>query len=265
MAAHRYWALLVTARPGSGNGVGLAEVQMRATTGGANIATGGTAGGASSFGFVPANAFDGNAGTDWHNAATGGLPVRLSYDFGSAVDVAEIAVTTPGAGSTYPGATYGPAACWIQWSDDGTAWRYGTGAADLSGLGNAASFTLTGVSDTQPGARRVGSALRMVPGNPMPAGAGIRRVGGLVRHDAADGGPYRVAGTVKVDGTPAVPVARRVRLFDVASGRLVRQVWSGADGAFAFARLRAGEYLVVSDDHTRTYNAVVADRVAAVP
>lgn len=265
MAAHRYWAVLVTARPGSGNGVAIAEVEMRATSGGANIATGGTAAGTNTVGHPPAQAFDADAATEWRDGATGGVPVRLSYDFGSAVDIAEIVVTTPGAASAYAGATYGPAACWIQWSDDGTAWRYGTGAADLSGLGNAASATLTGVSDAVPAGRRVGGALRTVPVNPMPAGAGVRRVGGLVRHDTADGGPYRVAGAVKIDGTPAVPVARRVRLFDVISGRLVRQVWSGPDGAFAFERIRAGEYLVVSDDHTRTYNAVAADRVAAVP
>lgn len=264
MASHRHWALLVTARPGSGNGVCLAEVQMRSTSGGANIATGGTAGGASTFGLVPANAFDADNNTIWHNAATGGLPVRLSYDFGSAVDVVEIVVRNPPAGSTtgLPGSVYGPAACWIQWSDDGVNWSFGGPASDLSVLGDAASATILGVNDTLPGTRLVGAVARLSPGAAVSSTG--RRAGGLTRFDSADGGPFRVAGTVKIDGTPATPVARRVRLFDVISGRLVREAWSGADGAFLFEKIRAGEYLVVSDDYTRTYNAVVADRVSAV-
>lgn len=264
MAAHRYWALLVTARPGTGNGVAIAEAVMRSTIGGANIAIGGTAGGTNNVGHPPANAFDGNGATEWRDGATGGNPVRLSYDFGSPVDVAEVVVTTPGAASAYNGATYGPAACWIQWSDNGTAWFFGGPASDLSGLGNAASQTIAGVSDTLPGARRVGTSQRLSPGV-APGLSSARRLGGLLRRDLADGGAFRVAGTVKIDGTPTTPVARRVRLFDVISGRLIRQTWSALDGSFSFERIRAGEYLVVSDDYTRTYNAVVADRVMAVP
>lgn len=265
MAAHRYWALLVTARPGTGNGVAIAEVQMRATSGGANLATGGTAGGTNTVGHPPAQAFDGDGATEWRDGATGGLPVRLSYDFGSPVDIVEIVATTPGAASAYAGATYGPAACWVQWSDDGTAWRYGTGAADLSGLGNAASATLTGVSDTLPGARATGEALRMAPVNPMPTGSGNRRIGLPMRHDTADGGPFRVAGTVVIDGTPATPVARRVRLFDVVSGRMVRQQWSAADGTYQFAKIRQGPWMTVVDDYTLTYEADAATQVLAVP
>lgn len=267
MAAHRHWALLVTARTGSGNGVGLAEVEMRASPGGADQCSGGSAGGASSFGQVPANAFDNNDATIWHNASTGGLAVRLSYDFGAPVDVAEIFVRNPaatGGGTGFPGVTYGPAACWVQWSDDGTIWQYGGPASDLSGLGNAASATISGVSDTLPGAQVGGSAVGAIPALPPASGAGSVR-GSDFRFDAADGGAFRVAGTVKIDGSPAMPVARRVRLFDVISGRLIRATWSATDGSFSFEKIRAGEYLVVSDDYTRTYNAVVADRVMAVP
>lgn len=261
MAAHRYWALLVTARPGTGNGVAIAEVAMRSTAGGANIATGGTAGGTNNVGHPPTNAFDGNGATEWRDGATGGNPVRLSYDFGSAVDVVEIVVTTPGAGSAYPGATYGPAACWVQWSDDGVAWKYARPAADLSSLGNAASATLESVSDTSPGASIVGASLRFAPGVPaVPA----RRLGALHRYDLADGGPYRVAGTVVIDGTPATPASRRVRLFDKISGRLVREMWSAADGTFEFAQVRVGPWLLVVDDYTLTYEADAATEVLAV-
>lgn len=269
MAAHKYWALLVTARAGSGNGVGLAEVEMRSTPGGADLCTSGLASGASSFGQVAANAFDDDDATIWHNASTGGQRVRLAYDFAAPVSVAEILVRNPaatGSGTGFPGATYGPAACWVQWSDDGVTWRYGGPTTDLSSLGDAASATIESVSDTAPCARVDGRAVRMVPPNLPPSGpSGARVVGAAARHDVADGGPYRVAGTVKIDGSPPTPVRRRVRLHDVVTGRLVRQAWSDADGAFSFERIRAGEYLVVSDDHTRLYNAVVADRVLAVP
>lgn len=264
MAAHRYWALLVTARPGTGNGVAIAEAVMRSSIGGPNIATGGTPGGTNNVGHPPANAFDGNAATEWRDGATGGNPTRLSYDFGSAVNVVEVAVTTPGAGSAYNGATYGPAACWVQWSDDGVSWRFGTPATDLSRLGNSETATISGVSDTLPATRAVGSVARLSPGMPPRTGGGQAH-GAVLLRSAADAGPYRVAGTVKIDGTPATPVRRRVRLFDVVSGRLVREQWSATDGTFSFDKIRAGEYLVVSDDYTRTYNAVVADRVSAVP
>lgn len=267
MAAHRYWALLVTARTGSGNGVGLAEVQMRGTPGGADLCTSGTASGIGSFGKVAANAFDDDDATIWHNASTGGLAVRLSYDFGAPVDVVEIFVRNPaatGSGAGFPGVTYGPAACWVQWSDDGTAWQFGGPASDLSGLGNAADQTISGVNDIASGAQVIGLAVGVTPVLAPDVGAGSAQ-GQAFLHDAADGGAFRVAGTVKIDGTPATPVARRVRLFDVISGRLIRQTWSALDGSFSFERIRAGEYLVVSDDYTRTYNAVVADRVMAVP
>lgn len=262
MTAHRYWALLVTARPGTGNGVAIAEVAMRATSGGANIATGGTAGGVDNVGHPPAQAFDGNTATEWRNGATGGLPVRLSYDFGSPVSVAEVVVTVPDAASPYHGGTYGPAACWMQWSDDGTTWRYGSPAADLSGLGDGASATLGSVSDTQPGARQAGTTQRLAPGVTSVQGRYQAR---LLRYDAADSGPYRLAGTVVIDGTPVTPASRRVRLFDVVSGRMVRQMWSATDGTYEFSKLRAGPWMVVVDDYTMTYEADAATQVMAVP
>lgn len=109
----------------------------------------------------------------------------------------------------------------------------------------------------------------VVGGLPRVSSPRVRTGGGqmhglLVRHDAEDGGAYRVAGTVAIDGSPVTPVSRRVRLFHRLSGRLVRETWSAADGTFAFERIKAGEYLVVTDDHTRTYNAVAADAVQAV-
>lgn len=264
MAAHRYWGLLVTARPGSGNGVSIAEVEMRATSGGADQCSGGTASGLSSAGQVPANAFDNNDATVWYYGSVPAGGLLLSYDFGSAVTVAEVILRNAAVGSTYPGVTYGPAACWVQWSDDGTAWQYGTPASDLSGLGNAAAATIESVTDTPPVARYVGTPLRVSPG--VASGpSGARVFGQVMRNDLADGGAYRVAGTVAIDGTPATPVRRRVRLFHRLTGRLIRETWSALDGTFAFEKIALAEYVVLSDDYNRVYNAVVADAVVSVP
>lgn len=266
MAAHRYWGLLILARAGSGNGVGVAEVEMRASAGGADQCTGGAASGASSFGQVAANAFDNDAATIWHNAGTGGDAIRLSYDFGTPVSVAEVFVrnvAATGSGTGFPGSTYGPGMCWVVWSDDGTSWELTDAVANLTALGNAEAATIA-VTDAVPGAAAAGGSISF--GTGWPAGApSARPVGGFIRHDTVDGGPYRVAGTVAIDGTPTTPVRRRVRLFHRLSGRLVREVWSAEDGAFEFTKIAAGEYVVMSDDYTRTYNAVVADAVMAVP
>ena len=265
MAAHRYWGLLFTPRAGSGNGISLAEVEMRASTGGADLCTGGTAGGLSTGGQVPANAFDDNNATLWYYGAAS-PNVRLTYDFGTPVSVVEVFVRNAaisGSGSGFPGTTYGPAGCWVQWSDDGTAWSYGPPATDLSGLGNDGTATITGVSDAVPPARLDGGESHILTSWP-PTGLVYRGLGTVARLDAVDGGAYRVAGTVAIDGTPAVPVRRRVRLLHERTGRLVREAWSAEDGTFEFAGLALAEYIVLTDDHTRLYNAVVADKVTAV-
>ena len=281
MAAHRYWALLLMARPGSGNGVSLAEVQMRATAGGANQCVGGTASGAATSGTSAAGAFDGNTGTHWYNGAVG-LQTRLSYDFGVAVTVAEVVVTTSGAGLTpdRPGATYGPAACWVQWSDDGTAWFYANPARQLGVLGDAESATIGPTFDTGvgPGGRTAGHVARLSPGG--LGTARWRAPGRTLRYDPVDGGPLRVAGDVGikaedggtgalitgVDGNQIQPLRRRVRLLQRLTARLVREAWSNATtGAYAFAGLKDQDYLVVVDDYARVYNAVAADAVRPTP
>lgn len=265
MAAHRYWALLVTARPGTGNGVAIAEVQMRGTPGGTNLASGGTAGGTNNVGHPPANAFDGNGATEWRdgNTAASGGATRLSYDFGTAVDIVEVLVTTPGAASPYNGATYGPAACWVQWSDDGVIWRYSHPASELSSLGNAATATITGLVDLTPAGYIRASSWRFSSGvaalAPRPA------PGGRMSFDLYDGGHARIAGTVQIDGTPATPAARRVRLHDQATGRVVRETWSDAAGAYSFEKLAQRPYYVIAFDHTGLHDPVARDQRIPVP
>lgn len=85
--------------------------------------------------------------------------------------------------------------------------------------------------------------------------------------DVVDGGTGRIAGTVKVAGTPNVPAMRRVRLFDRRTARCIRETWSDpASGAYAFDEIALGrEYTVVALDHTGEHNAVIADPIQAEP
>lgn len=84
--------------------------------------------------------------------------------------------------------------------------------------------------------------------------------------DAQDGGKFKVQGTVAIDATPDIPVRRKVRLFCLQSGRLVRETWSDpVTGAYLFDCIRQGPWLVVSHDYANSYNAVVADNILGEP
>jgi len=77
--------------------------------------------------------------------------------------------------------------------------------------------------------------------------------------DIEDGGSYQITGTVDELG---VPGRYRVRLFDRISGRLIREIWSAADGTYSFQNLayRPQGYFVVAYDHGENpHNAAIAD------
>lgn len=104
--------------------------------------------------------------------------------------------------------------------------------------------------------------IQYAPSPPPAYGTGTQIQRGAISSgvDFQDGGNYKLTGTVKI--TPASPTFARVRLHDFFSGRIVRETWSDpATGAYAFTRIRNGQFYVVSFDHTGTYNAVIADRL----
>jgi hypothetical protein len=81
------------------------------------------------------------------------------------------------------------------------------------------------------------------------------------RHDLYDSGAYRITGTVDELG---VAGSYRVRLFDRYSGRLMRETWSDANGAYSFSSIayRNQGYFVVAYDHGGSpLNAAIADLV----
>lgn len=121
--------------------------------------------------------------------------------------------------------------------------------------------------------------------NPVPNPRGIERTGRslylngpghqLATLDQMDGGggngtptggvsdPSRmgvIAGTVL--DIQAQPVSRRVRVHERATGRIVRETWSDADGKYRFTDLDPRRaFYVMAFDHTLQQNAVVSDNV----
>ena len=73
----------------------------------------------------------------------------------------------------------------------------------------------------------------------------------------------RIAGTVKEDGSPDVPVKRRVRLHREQDGFLIREVWSHpVTGAYSFDYIDATQrYTVITYDYEHDYRAVIADNI----
>ena len=118
---HRYWRVrtLIT---GAAGPTSYAEVQMREFSGSVDQCTGGTplsSSNSATEGFTtPANAFDANASTAWSSTTADGQTAWIGYDFGTPVDVTEIALTSRSDAS----ATQTPTKFVLEWSDDGTSW-----------------------------------------------------------------------------------------------------------------------------------------------
>lgn len=87
----------------------------------------------------------------------------------------------------------------------------------------------------------------------------------LAYRNTYQGGNGRVAGTVKIKGSPNAPVQRKVRLIDEATGLMLREVFSDpVTGAYEFLYVsRDHKYTVVSYDWANNYRAVLADNIAA--
>ena len=119
--SHAYWRFVSMAAD-SDDAVCFAEIEFRATPGGADQATGGTPTAssvwtASNPDLFAANAFDDNPATIW-SAENNTNYAWLRYQFASPVEVAEVAITARNdvAADTSPGEFA------IQYSDDGTTW-----------------------------------------------------------------------------------------------------------------------------------------------
>lgn len=260
IGAHLYWAVYLDPH-NPNNRAAIAEVEMRVAIGGANACTGGTPFGP---GGTPSDAFDGNASTWWEsnsNRAPLSIP-RVGYQFPSAVEIAEVVLTNNSNASMI--SPYGV----LAWSDDGTNYTPVAPVFNLSGSASG-SVTINGFTETTSGSA-VGDGSVPQFGDWAVALApepGVTPVGVAASADAW-GGDRRVAGTVAIDmpgDAPDTPVHRRVRLYDKASGALMRETWSDATtGAYEFRGVRAGPVIVMAEDYNKVFNVVASDNVLPV-
>lgn len=138
MAAHQYWRLYIT-EGNSATGVDIATLQMRATSGGADQCSGGTASASNAAGANPAvNAFDGSNTTTWQTTALPTLPVWLKYAFAAPVTVTQIAMVFSSAGYSFA-----PKAFDVQFSDDNSSWTTAWSASGLSSPTFSTTYTST--------------------------------------------------------------------------------------------------------------------------
>jgi len=121
VGSHRYWRINITATDTGATATSLAELEFRATVGGATLCTGGTASASSTFdaSHTAIEGFDGNGNTTWSSVSSG-LPAWLRYVLPSASSVNQVAIRARNEGGSTFGQT--PKDFSIQSSDDGTTW-----------------------------------------------------------------------------------------------------------------------------------------------
>jgi hypothetical protein len=213
MAAHTYWRFSWATSNGGGN-IALAEVELRTSVGGADAATGGTAGGTNVNGSFPAaNAFDDNSSTDYQSSA---VVSTLSYQFGSAVDIVEYAFKAAASLNV----NLAPNVWTLEYSDDGAAW---TPAARSTGQ---SSWTAS-----EQRVFPVAIAARKLPIS-VPAVQTGSAAGTVSRLGTKSASSTRnLAGVAKVGGVATGGLL--VRVYDKYSGTKLGEALSAGDGSYS--------------------------------
>ena len=142
----RYWRVWPLDVESVSDRPGVSELQFRATPGGSNVATGGTA--LSGGGGFPANAFDGNPGTEWN--ATGEIGTAwIGYDVGAGNTIAVNEVYM----RAYSTASRTPSSFRLEYSDDGSTWveLMTKSATHPWAASSFMVFTNTGLTSENPG------------------------------------------------------------------------------------------------------------------
>jgi hypothetical protein len=122
--AYAYWRLAMHT---DSNVCALAEIEMRASLGGADQCAGGTPTATTTFGGQVASlAFDNNSATYWAATAKYG---GMTYQFAAPVTVAQLSLTARNDASAYVQA---PLGVWVQFSTNGTDWTTAWFANGLS-------------------------------------------------------------------------------------------------------------------------------------
>lgn len=255
----QYWRLTILANA-SGLTKALTEVAFLGV-GGTDLSVGGLAfASRESGGNVAANAFDKDTGTLW--ATPSSLAVdHIGYDHGAPVSVDGVRISWGGNPNQLP--LNGTQSLRLQYSDDGVNYSRVMLLTLTSGdftINTTAEFDINDLSAMV--AETVGGFVFV---SSPTAEQGLTTVftpdGVQPYHDFEFGGFGRVAGTVKEDGSPDVPVKRRVRLHREQDGLLIREVWSDpVTGEYSFDGISQDyKYYVVAFDYTETYTAVIKD------
>lgn len=261
---YRYWRARIVGRGLAGAAARVYSLEMRETadTSGTNVATA-TYGSYSATGTGSntwtslASAFDSNAGTyaGISLSPSDALDPTLILDFGAgaARDIQSFGWTW------YCPSGYAYSVM-LEGSDDGAGWVLRAFIPTLWSNTNtgyaAAAFPISGASGVPP--------LAAIQGAERPSAASRLSLSPH-RFDLEDGGQYRIVGTVKVKGSPNVPVHRRVVLINERSRRIVRETWSDpVTGAYAFEGIRGDvAYTTLAYDYTGNYRGVLADNLTA--
>ena len=113
----------------------------------------------------------------------------------------------------------------------------------------------------------IGSAHQVVAGLVPPRVSPPRTDGSAhLTLSVHDGGALRITGTTRNTGTPTAPVARRVRLHDQLTGRVITDTWSNpTTGAYAFNNIRTGIFYVTAFDHTGQFGGVIETDITPEP
>lgn len=115
-----YWRLRFASGPWNANYVSLSEIEMRATEGGADQCSGGTATASTEntgIGATAAKAFDNDNSTVWETTSGNGVNSWIRYQFASAVAVNEISVRN---WASWP--LEAPKDIVVEYSNDGSSW-----------------------------------------------------------------------------------------------------------------------------------------------
>ena len=258
MPTARYWRMGVGASTGN-TFVTLVEVQFLDATF-TDVSVGGTAFSSSvhTSGQEADKAFDKNLATWWRSAAYD-FPSYIGYDHGSPVDVAYVRFRGF-ATSEYPAAV---GVITVQWSDDGTTWSSPFRVRVIDGTFIHNEYATVALWDGTLTPVSVDSGFFTASATPLGLQVAFLTDGSHPYRDFEFGGSGRIAGTVKEDGSPDVPVKRRVRLHREIDGRLIREVWSEpVTGAYSFDHIDATKkYTVITYDYEHDYRAVIADNI----
>jgi hypothetical protein len=133
---HFYWRVYIESNQGDSY-TSVGEIYMRTAPGGADLCVGGTALESGHSGSdVGANAFNRTEGNRW--ATVGSSGVWVGYRFPIRQRIVEFALK---ADTAY--LTQVPKRFWLEWSDDGVAWRTAIGAINETGWADLQTRTFT--------------------------------------------------------------------------------------------------------------------------